>query len=331
VRVPARPGPDLERNATMSAAAVNLLRVVLGSIEAVTVKGVVLFVLAAVAGYGFYSAMAPDSALNSASADAVTIPPLVRAEPLSSPPASMRVIRETAGGPVAVPSRSPDRASLVRELQTAMTRTGCYHGPINGVWTASSKQAMSAFLIAVNAQLPVDNPDQTLLALAQSNAAAKCAPEQAIDTDATRPSTPASGDGSRLSAEAPPSEATPNSVERVPSNDRPMIERTWAPAEMLVPPKPVAQPSDASVPLTVGSVEPVLQSDASPSTGAQVIPVASGETKAQLAPASQVSPAPKVARRAKSRRHKTSDYDDVSRSISKGLNSIQRSLSSVFD
>jgi hypothetical protein len=320
VRVPARPGPDLERNATMSAAAVNLLRVVLGSIEAVTVKGVVLFVLAAVAGYGFYSAMAPDSALNSASA-----------EPLSSPPASMRVIRETAGGPVAVPSRSPDRASLVRELQTAMTRTGCYHGPINGVWTASSKQAMSAFLIAVNAQLPVDNPDQTLLALAQSNAAAKCAPEQAIDTDATRPSTPASGDGSRLSAEAPPSEATPNSVERVPSNDRPMIERTWAPAEMLVPPKPVAQPSDASVPLTVGSVEPVLQSDASPSTDAQVIPVASGETKAQLAPASQVSPAPKVARRAKSRRHKTSDYDDVSRSISKGLNSIQRSLSSVFD
>ena len=220
-----------------------------------------------VAGYGFYSAMVSDSASNSASADAVTIPPLVRAEPLSSPPASMRVIRETAGGPVAMPARPPDRASLVRELQTAMTRTGCYHGPINGVWTASSKQAMSAFLIAVNAQLPVDNPDQTLLALAHSNAAAKCAPEHAIDTDATSPSAPAaSGEGSRLRAEASPTEAPPNSGKRAPSNVPPMIERAWAPAEMLVPPKPVAQPSDAAVPLTVGSVEPVLQSGASPSS-----------------------------------------------------------------
>ena len=327
MRVPARPGPDLERNATMSAAAVNLLRVVLGSIGTATIKGVVLFVLASVAGYGFYSAMVSDSASNSVSVDAVTIPPLVRAEPLSSPPASLRVIRETAGGPVAMPARPPDRASLVRELQTAMTRTGCYHGPINGVWTASSKQAMSAFLVAVNAQLPVDNPDQTLLALAHSNAAAKCAPEQVVDTDVTSPSAPAaSGEGSRLSAEASPSET--------PSNVRPMIERAWAPAEMLVPPKPVAQPSDAAVPLTVGSAEPVPQSDTSPSRDAQVIPVASGETKSQLAPAaeSQVSPASKVARRpAKSRRHKTSDYDDVSRSISKGLNSIQRSLSSAFD
>lgn len=311
----------------------NLLRVVLGSIEAATVKGIVLFVLAAVAGYGFYSAMAPDSALNSASADAVTIPPLVRAGPLSSPPASMRVIRETAGGPVTMPVRPPDRTSLVRELQTAMTRTGCYHGPISGVWTVSSKQAMSAFLIAVNAQLPVDNPDQTLLALAHSNAAAKCAPEHAIDTNATSPSPPAaSGEGSRLRAEAPSSEAPPISGERAPSNDLPMIERTWAPAEMLVPSKPVS--SDAAVPLTVGSVDPVVQSDASSSTDAQAIPVASGEAKSPLPPAavSQVSATPKVAqRRAKSRGHKTSDYDDVSRSISKGLNSIQRSLSSVFD
>src|SRR4029078_493054 len=82
VRVPARPGPDLERNATMSAAAVNLLRVVLGSIGTATLKGVVTFVLASVAGSGFYSAMVSDSASNSVSVEAVTIPPLVRAEPL---------------------------------------------------------------------------------------------------------------------------------------------------------------------------------------------------------------------------------------------------------
>ena len=296
----------------MSAAAVNLLRVVLGSIGTATVKSIVLFVLASGVGYGFYSAMVSDSASNSVSADAVTIPPLVRAEPLSSPPASMRIIRERAGGPVAMPVRPPDRASLVRELQTAMTRTGCYHGPINGVWTASSKQAMSDFSHRRQRKLPVDNPDQTLLALAHSNAAAKCAPEHAVNTDVTSPSAPAaSGEGSRLSAEASPTERL--QFRNGPSNVRPMIERAWAPAEMLVPPKPVAQPSDAAVPLTVGSVEPVLQSGASPSSDIQVIPVASGETKSQLAPAavSQVSPASKVVRRpAKSRRHKTSDYDE---------------------
>jgi hypothetical protein len=55
---------------------VNLLRAVLGSIGTATVKGIVLFVLASGMGYGFYSAMVSDSDFNSASADAVTIPPL---------------------------------------------------------------------------------------------------------------------------------------------------------------------------------------------------------------------------------------------------------------
>jgi hypothetical protein len=197
---------------------------------------------------------------------------------------------------------------------------------------------MRAFLVAVNAQLPVDNPDQTLLALAQSNGAAKCAPEHALYHSATSPTlSPANKpiDGSRLRAEATPSEALLNSGgTRAPSTDRPLSERAWAPAEMLVPPKSVARPSVAVVPLTVGSAAPVLQTDTSSSTDAQVIPVERGQTTSQLEPAagSQVSPAPKVARRrAKSRRHKNSDYDEVSRSVSKGLNSIQRSLSSMFD
>ena len=35
------------------------LRIVLGNIEAAKVRGIVLFILAALAGYGFYSAMVP--------------------------------------------------------------------------------------------------------------------------------------------------------------------------------------------------------------------------------------------------------------------------------
>ena len=78
----------------MSEVAVNALRIVLGSIEAAKVRGIVLFILAALAGYGLYSAMVPDDDLNRASAHAVTIPPLVRAEPLSSPPAALRYPRD---------------------------------------------------------------------------------------------------------------------------------------------------------------------------------------------------------------------------------------------
>ena len=322
-----------QRYATMSEAAVNALRIVLGSIEAAKVRGIVLFILAALAGYGFYSAMVPGDDLNRASPDAVTIPPLVRAEPMSSPPAALRVIREPAGRPVAMPARPVDRASLVRELQIAMTQIECYHGPINGVWTAASKEAMSAFLFAVNAQLPVDNPDQTLLALAQSNSAAKCAPGHADSNGAASPPAPPTNDGMRASqirADATQSESPPNSYgARAPLNDRPMRER-----EMPVPPKPMAQPSAAAVTLAVGNAAPVLQPETPPSMESPVTRDESGQTKAQLEPAtvSQVSSTPKVSRpRAKSRKHKTSDSDDVSKSISKGLNSIQRSLSSVFD
>ena len=317
------------RYATMSEAAVNALRIVLGSIEAAKVRGIVLFILAALAGYCLYSAMVPDDDLNRASADAVTIPPLVRAEPMSSPPAALRIIRETAGRPVAMPARPVDRASLVRDLQIAMTRTECYHGPINGVWTVASKEAMSAFLVAVNAQLPVDNPDQTLLALAQSNNAAKCAPGHANSNGAASPPAPPTSDrlgASQIRADATPSVSPTNSDgAQAPLNDRPMSERAWAPAEMLVPAKPTAQSSGTAVKLAAGSAAPVLQPETSPSAESQVIRDESGQTKAQLEPAKVSRP------RAKSRRHKTSDYDDVSKSISKGLNSIQRSLSSVFD
>jgi hypothetical protein len=318
-----------QRYATMSEAAVNALRIVLGSIEAAKVRGIVLFILAALAGYGLYSAMVPDDDLNRASADAVTIPPLVRAEPMSSPPAALRVIRETAGRPVAMPARPVDRASLVRDLQIAMTRTECYHGPINGVWTVASKEAMSAFLVAVNAQLPVDNPDQTLLALAQSNSAAKCAPGHADSNGAASPPAPPTSDrlgASQIRADATPSVSPTNfDGAQAPLNDRPTSERAWAPAEMLVPAKPTAQSSGTAVTLAAGSAAPVLQPETSPSAESQVIRDESGQTKAQLEPAKVSRP------RAKSRRHKTSDYDDVSKSISKGLNSIQRSLSSVFD
>ena len=64
---------------------------------------------------------------------------------------------------------SLERASLARELQRELKRVGCYDGAINNSWTLSTRTAMKAFNNRINAMLPVDNPDQILLALVQDH------------------------------------------------------------------------------------------------------------------------------------------------------------------
>ena len=64
---------------------------------------------------------------------------------------------------------SLDRASLARELQRELKRVGCYDGAINNSWTHSTRTAMKAFTNRINAMLPVDRPDQILLALVQDH------------------------------------------------------------------------------------------------------------------------------------------------------------------
>jgi hypothetical protein len=63
--------------------------------------------------------------------------------------------------------RSLEPASLARELQRELKRVGCYDGAINDSWTLSTRTAMKAFTNRINAMLPVDKPDQILLALVQ--------------------------------------------------------------------------------------------------------------------------------------------------------------------
>jgi len=62
-----------------------------------------------------------------------------------------------------------DRASLVRELQRELRRVGCYDGAINESWTLGTRMAMKAFTNRINAILPIDKPDQILLALVQGH------------------------------------------------------------------------------------------------------------------------------------------------------------------
>ena len=67
-----------------------------------------------------------------------------------------------------------DRASLARDLQLELRRVGCYGGELNGVWTPASRKAMKAFTDRVNATLPVEEPDDILLALVQAHQGEAC-------------------------------------------------------------------------------------------------------------------------------------------------------------
>ena len=72
------------------------------------------------------------------------------------------------------PGDAETRAVLARDLQTELSRVGCYEGEINGTWTPSTKRAMSAFMDRVNASLPIEEPDYILLTLVQGHKAAAC-------------------------------------------------------------------------------------------------------------------------------------------------------------
>jgi hypothetical protein len=62
-----------------------------------------------------------------------------------------------------------DGVSPARDAQKELQRVGCYDGEINGVWSPASQAAASRFLDRINARLPVEKPDDVLLALLRSS------------------------------------------------------------------------------------------------------------------------------------------------------------------
>ena len=96
-----------------------------------------------------------------------------------------------ARAPVAPPQAAvplpPDRDGLARELQRELQRVGCYDGDISGTWTPQSRRAMKAFTDAVNASLPVDQPDYILLRLLQGHRARACGATLAVAAGSAPP------------------------------------------------------------------------------------------------------------------------------------------------
>jgi hypothetical protein len=93
--------------------------------------------------------------------------------------------------PTAAPilSSAPD---LALALQKELSRAGCCTGLANGSWDQRSKTSMKEFLDRVNARLPVDRPEPSLLALARSTSGSVCEASQrpSVAAAATIPSLP---------------------------------------------------------------------------------------------------------------------------------------------
>ena len=79
------------------------------------------------------------------------------------------------------PADGEMRLALTRDLQRELKRVGCYDGKIDGDWGTGSRMAMKTFTERVNATIPVDEPDDILLALVhgqKDKTCGKCPPGQ---------------------------------------------------------------------------------------------------------------------------------------------------------
>lgn len=119
----------------------------------------------------------------------------------------------------------------IRAIQSELRRHGCYDGVVDGDWGPASRYAAASFTKAVNAALPVDQPDVALLALARRH------PGRACDVEDTGTITSAATTGAIATGSAIVGARNSNSVNRQPTARAPRIVRSGgAPAIATVLP-----------------------------------------------------------------------------------------------
>ena len=77
--------------------------------------------------------------------------------------------------------------AATRALQRELKRHGCYAGEADGDWGPASRYAAAIFTAAVNAKLPVDKPNEFLLALSRNHHDPVCTQAGSITTASTTP------------------------------------------------------------------------------------------------------------------------------------------------
>jgi peptidoglycan hydrolase-like protein with peptidoglycan-binding domain len=282
-------------------------------------------------GFALYLATAPDSVSAPAEADAVSIRPVMRAQSTASSASNViRVALTSQTAPLEVSASAPARGSRIRQLQKALARAECYNGPINGIWSDASKDAMRGFVKSVNAELPVNAPDEALVALVESNDMAKCTLGRIIETGALEQSAP----------------VAPQQDNSAPT----LLGRAWAPAGMLVPakdaasadrmaePEAAAQPKSAEITAS-NDISPAASEPASQTSpaihfeGGKPLPAAQQADPTPIASPRDAEPSPAAAekpKKTKTAKRRPAKYDDIETSVSKSFDTLQRSISSMF-
>ena len=215
----------------------------------------------------------PVEAARSHQAAMVITLPARQAMPAAKPQAPQQL-------PVALP-QSGEPGSLVRQLQGALKRVGCYDGEVDGVWGSSSRLAMKAFTERVNAKLPTDKPDHILLALVQGHRDRVCkGPERAEAQPAAVPVPSPAALPPRLVS--PPTEVTRRATTEPPAPVPAPTPRAYEPRDAAVPePQPATRETPSAA---VRRLAP--QSDPGPVAG---IPDRRARATARRAPSQQIA------------------------------------------
>ncbi len=190
---------------------------------------------------------------------------------------------------------------------------------------------MRGFIKSVNAELPVNAPDEALVALVESNDMAKCALGRIIETGALEGPAPA--------APQQDNNAAPT-----------LLGRAWAPAGMLVPAKdaasadrmaePEAAPQPKSAEITASNdISPAASEPASQTSpaihfeGGKPLPAAQPADPTPIASQRDAEPSAAAAekpKKTKTAKRRPAKYDDIETIVSKGFDTLQRSISSMF-
>lgn len=239
---------------------------------------------------------------SSAEVDAVAVSgPVFRPVAVTAPVPVPAVSPSGAGASVAPAYDDP--RSIAHAVQTELKRVGCYGGPVNGIWTASTRAAMGEFTARVNAQLPVDRADPVLLALIETHRDVSC-------TDAPPPharSAEVAGIERTRGTERR-EEASTSSVSDHPHDDAGQTRYSNEDRRALD---------------TLAAAEPEQDGpefDAVSTTSAAAVAAAATRAAAPRAT--------KPERRRTSRKYKR--QPSLSRQVSRGFRSLQRSLNKLF-
>lgn len=198
-----------------------------------------------------------------------------------------------------------DRGKLARAIQKELARVGCYNGMLSSHWSPSARAGMKAFVEAVNARLPIDEPDDVLLTLVESHQTQVCGrttvAAKTVDAGSTvviaAPSAPyrVAGEAPPQPVDAPPSPAPePQPVHPTPTEAAALT--TTVATVAAVAPSPAAPPISNAVvetisPSQAAKRETLPQFSAAPPTAAE--PVAKPQKRSARKTRSQAAKQPK--------------------------------------